>query len=69
MVVYVQTAHKWAARYIPLIVKRLNKLVPGIGFSSDDITGALFACLYNIAACNKSLWCNVFKAHELQGLE
>ena len=69
MVVYVQTAHKWVVRYILPIIKRLNKLVPSVGFSDDDITGALLTCPYNIAARNKSLWCNVLKAHKLQGLE
>ena len=69
MVVYVQEAQKWTARYIPPIVKRLNKLVPGVGFSPDDIHGALYACPYDHAAGNRSPWCNVFKSHELRGLE
>ena len=69
MVVSVQAVDKWVAKYTPPIVERFNKLVPGIGFSSDDIRGALYACPYDLAARNKSPWCNVFKAHELRGLE
>ena len=69
MAVSVQAVDKWVARYIPPIVERLDKLVPGIGFSPDDIRGALYACPYDLAARNRSPWCNVFKAHELRGLE
>jgi acid phosphatase len=69
MMVYVQASQQWAAKYIPPIVKRFNKLVPGVVFSPDDIHGALYACPYDLAAGNRSPWCNVFRAHELRGLE
>lgn len=68
-VVYVQAAQDWAERYIPHIAKRLNELVPGVGFSFNTTQGALYACPYDLAARNLSPWCNVFKAHELKGLE
>lgn len=67
--VYVQAAREWAERYTPHIAKRLNKLVPGVGFSFNVTQGALYACPYDLAARNWSPWCNVFKAHELKGLE
>ena len=67
--IYAQLAQKWVERYIPPIVERLNKLVPGVEFSLDDIRGALYACPYDLAARNRSPWCNVFTAHELHGLE
>ncbi|KAI9566387.1 phosphoglycerate mutase-like protein [Boletus coccyginus] len=64
-----RAAQDWAERYIPHIAKRLNKLVPGVGFSFNTTQGALYACPYDLAARNWSPWCNVFKAHELKGLE
>ena len=70
MLVYIQAAsQKWAEKYIPPIVERLNKLIPGVGFTLDGIRGAVYACPYDLAAGHKSPWCNVFTAHELRGLE
>lgn len=62
-------AEQWAAKYIPPIVERLDKLIPGVNFSVDAIRGALYACPYDLAARNRSPWCNVFTTHELRGLE
>lgn len=64
-----QAAERWAKKYVRPIVERLDKLIPGVGFSLDDIRGALYACPYDLAARNKSPWCDVFTAHELRGLE
>lgn len=69
MVAYVQAARQWAERYTQPIIKRLDKLIPDVGFSVDDVRGALYACPYDLAARNKSPWCNVFTARELRGLE
>ena len=66
---YAQAADKWANKYIPPIMKRLDKLIPGVNFTLDDIHGALYACPYDLAARNRSPWCNVFTEHELRGLE
>ncbi|KAF8546057.1 phosphoglycerate mutase-like protein [Imleria badia] len=65
----VQVTIIWANKYIPPIVTRLDNLIPGINFTLDDIHGALYACPYDLAARDRSPWCNVFTAHELRGLE
>ena len=67
--IYVQSAHKWAKNYLPPIAERLNKLIPGVNFSLDDIRGALNACPYDLAARGRSPWCNVFTAYELRSIE
>ncbi len=45
---------------------RLNGLIPGIGFNSDDIHGAFYACGYDLAAHGpgRSPWCGVFSEQE-----
>ncbi|KAG9308985.1 histidine phosphatase superfamily [Chiua virens] len=64
-----KTAQVWAEEYIPSIVDRLNDLIPGIAFSSDDIHGALYACPYDLAARDTSPWCDAFTKRELRSFE
>ncbi|KAH0827169.1 phosphoglycerate mutase-like protein [Lanmaoa asiatica] len=64
-----QAASQWAAKYVPPIAQRLDKLVPGINISVGDARGALYACPFDLAARNQSPWCNVFSTRELQNLE
>ncbi|KAF9222916.1 phosphoglycerate mutase-like protein [Gyrodon lividus] len=67
--VALQAAYMWAARYIPPITARLNELLPGVNLIDEDTHGALFACPYDLAARNKSPWCDVFLPGELRDLE
>lgn len=69
MTIYIQAVTKWANVYIPPIVERLNELIPGVDFTPDDIHGALYACPYDLAAGNKSPWCDVFAVHDFRDLE
>ncbi|KAF9222883.1 phosphoglycerate mutase-like protein [Gyrodon lividus] len=62
-------AHTWVASYIPPITTRLNALLPGVNLSDEDTHGALLACPYDLAAGNKSPWCDVFLPDELRDFE
>ncbi|KAH0837768.1 phosphoglycerate mutase-like protein [Lanmaoa asiatica] len=55
--------------YVLPYMRDSTELIPGVEFSSNDTRGALYACPYDLAARNRSPWCNVFSAYELQGLE
>ncbi|KAJ8519066.1 hypothetical protein ONZ45_g3959 [Pleurotus djamor] len=59
----------WGNVYLPRITERLNRLVPGLGFSNDDTHGALYACAYDYAAWKVSPWCDVFTHQELSNFE
>jgi|SRR6267154_3220925 len=59
----------WSKNYLPAITDRLNMLLPGVGFTDDDIHGALFACAYDLAAHGVAPWCGVFQPDELANFE
>ncbi|KAL0948620.1 hypothetical protein HGRIS_010429 [Hohenbuehelia grisea] len=59
----------WGTVYLPAITRRLNKLIPGVGFTDNDTHGALYACAYDYAALGVSPWCNVFTKQELANFE
>lgn len=59
----------WGKNYLPLITKRLNKLLPGVGLVDDDTHGALYACAYDLVAYGVSPWCGVFTESELREFE
>ncbi|KAI0784218.1 phosphoglycerate mutase-like protein [Abortiporus biennis] len=60
---------EWGTLYIPPITKRLNKLLPGVNLTNDDIHGALYACAYDLAAHGVSPWCNAFEQSEILDFE
>ena len=60
---------EWSSTYLPPITYRLNRLLPGVGLNDTDTHGALYACVYDLAAGKESPWCNVFYAHELAAFE
>ncbi|KIK42032.1 hypothetical protein CY34DRAFT_166320 [Suillus luteus UH-Slu-Lm8-n1] len=64
-----QATVTWGKHYLPLITDRLNTLLPGVGFTEDDIHGALFACAYDMASYGASPWCGVFQPDELVNFE
>ncbi|KAG0707683.1 phosphoglycerate mutase-like protein [Suillus ampliporus] len=64
-----QVTLTWTKHYLPAITDRLNMLLPGVGFTDDDIHGALFACAYDLAAHGVSPWCGVFRSDELADFE
>ncbi|KAJ6624028.1 histidine phosphatase superfamily [Mycena sp. CBHHK59/15] len=59
----------WGAEYLPPITERLNKAVPGVGFTDADTHGALYACAYDYAAYTVSPWCDVFTMDEILDFE
>lgn len=67
--VFKKTSTEWAKKYIPPITERLNRLLPGVGLSDDDVQGALYACPYEIAAHGASSWCGVFLREELRSFD
>ncbi|KAI0749453.1 phosphoglycerate mutase-like protein [Daedaleopsis nitida] len=60
---------EWGSRYLPPIAKRLNKLLPGVNLTTDNVHGALFACAYDLAAHGVSPWCDVFSQSEIEDFE
>ncbi|KAL4067169.1 histidine phosphatase superfamily [Scleroderma yunnanense] len=60
---------KWVDKYVPPITNRLNKLLPGVGLTDEDVQGALNACAYDLAAHGVSPWCGAFLLPELWGFE
>ncbi|KAG1875199.1 phosphoglycerate mutase-like protein [Suillus tomentosus] len=64
-----QATRTWSKHYLPVITDRLNMLLPGVGFTEDDIHGALFACAYDLASLGASPWCGVFRPDELVNFE
>ncbi|KAI0346521.1 phosphoglycerate mutase-like protein [Trametopsis cervina] len=61
----------WGTHYLPPIAARLNKLIPGVNLTVDDVHGGLYACAYDGAAygLDKSPWCGAFSASELEAFE
>ncbi|OAX34165.1 phosphoglycerate mutase-like protein [Rhizopogon vinicolor AM-OR11-026] len=64
-----KASNQWSSTYLPPITYRLNRLLPGVGLNDTDTHGALYACVYDLAAGKESPWCNVFYAHELAAFE
>lgn len=64
-----QATLTWSKHYLPVITDRLNTLLPGVGFTEDDVHGALFACAYDLASHGASPWCGVFLPEELANFE
>ncbi|KAH9945329.1 phosphoglycerate mutase-like protein [Epithele typhae] len=60
---------EWGSVYLPRIAKRLNKVVPGVGFTTDNVHGALYACAYDLAAHGVSPWCGAFTPAEIKDFE
>ncbi|KAI0084033.1 phosphoglycerate mutase-like protein [Irpex rosettiformis] len=61
----------WGAHYLPPITKRLNKLLPAVNLTTDNVHGALYACAYDGAAygLDKSPWCSAFTPSEIEDFE
>ncbi|EJD45339.1 phosphoglycerate mutase-like protein [Auricularia subglabra TFB-10046 SS5] len=61
----------WGKAYLPPIAKRLNRAIPGLDLTTDDVHGALYACAYDLAALGPALspWCGAFTPSELQSFE
>lgn len=64
-----QATIEWGAVYLPPIAKRLNKALPGVSLTTDDVHGALYACAYDLAAHGVSPWCAAFQESELEAFE
>ena len=66
-----QATITWGTHYLPPITKRLNKLLPGVNLTTDDVHGALYACAYDGAAYGlaNSPWCSVFTPSEIEDFE
>lgn len=47
----------------------MNKIIPGLNLTSDNVHGALFACAYDLAAHGVSPWCGAFTQQEILGFE
>ncbi|TCD65148.1 acid phosphatase pho5 [Steccherinum ochraceum] len=60
---------EWGSIYLPPITKRLNKALPHVNLTNDDIHGALYACAYDLAAHGVSPWCNAFSSTEIENFE
>ncbi|KAI0073451.1 phosphoglycerate mutase-like protein [Panus rudis PR-1116 ss-1] len=60
---------EWGTVYLPPIAKRLDKLLPGVGLTTDDVHGALYACAYDLAAHGVSPWCGAFTQQEIEDFE
>ncbi|RPD61200.1 phosphoglycerate mutase-like protein [Lentinus tigrinus ALCF2SS1-7] len=60
---------EWGSIYLPPIAKRLNKLLPGVNLTTDNVHGALYACAYDLAALGTSPWCGAFTSSELLDFE
>ena len=55
--------------YLPPIAKRLNKALPGVNLTTNDVHGALYACAYDLAAWGTSPWCDAFTRNEIANFE
>lgn len=64
-----QATIEWGSIYLPPIAKRLNKLLPGVNLTTDNVHGALYACAYDLAAYGTSPWCGAFTKSELLDFE
>ena len=64
-----QATIEWGAIYLPPIAKRLNKLLPGVNLTADNVHGALYACAYDLAALGTSPWCGAFTKSEIEDFE
>jgi hypothetical protein len=60
---------EWGTIYLPPIATRLNKLLPNVNLTSDDVHGGLYACAYDMAAHGVSPWCSVFTSEEIDNFE
>ncbi|KAI0649365.1 phosphoglycerate mutase-like protein [Trametes meyenii] len=60
---------EWGKVYLPPIAKRLNKVLPAVNFTTDDVHGALYACAYDLAAHGTSPWCGAFSRSEIEDFE
>ncbi|KAI0833306.1 phosphoglycerate mutase-like protein [Trametes gibbosa] len=60
---------EWGNVYLPKIAKRLNKAIPGVGLTADNVHGALYACAYDLAALGTSPWCGAFTDSEIEDFE
>ncbi|TBU32593.1 phosphoglycerate mutase-like protein, partial [Dichomitus squalens] len=60
---------EWGSIYLPPIAKRLNKLLPGVNLTTDNVHGALYACAYDLAALGTSPWCGAFTQSEIEDFE
>ncbi|OSD06427.1 phosphoglycerate mutase-like protein [Trametes coccinea BRFM310] len=60
---------EWGNVYLPRIAKRLNKLLPGVDLTPDNVHGALYACAYDLAALGTSPWCGAFTQSEIEDFE
>ena len=65
----VQAVVEWGSIYLPPIAKRLNRLLPGVNLSTDNVHGALYACAYDLAAHGASPWCGAFTQSEIEDFE
>lgn len=64
-----QATIEWGTIYLPPIAKRLNKLLPGVNLTNDNVHGALYACAYDLAAHGVSPWCDAFTKSEIEDFE
>ena len=64
-----QATIEWGTIYLPPIAKRLNKLLPGVNLTADNVHGALYACAYDLAALGTSPWCGAFTQSEIEDFE
>ena len=53
----------------PADCETVNKLLPGVTLSTDNVHGALYACAYDLAAHGVSPWCGAFEHAELEAFE
>ncbi|KAH9856567.1 phosphoglycerate mutase-like protein [Lenzites betulinus] len=60
---------EWGNIYLPPIAKRLNKELPGVNLTPDNVHGALYACAYDLAALGTSPWCGAFTDSEIEDFE
>ncbi|KDQ18149.1 hypothetical protein BOTBODRAFT_29486 [Botryobasidium botryosum FD-172 SS1] len=59
----------WGNTYLPPIQERLNDVLQGVELSLDDVHGAFYACVYDLAAWGVSPWCSVFTHSEIEDFE
>lgn len=59
-------ATTWAGIYLPPIVKRINKHLSGLEFTSDDVSIFPYLCGFETQITgHRSPWCSVFKESEI----
>lgn len=65
-----ENATTWANIYLPPIVARINKLVPGLNFTASDVVQFPVLCGFETQITGKtSPWCNVFQKNEIEQFE